>query len=106
MNFYSKYIIYVMNKSQIIILYHINQFTNLYNLISSLYKYILDRNIYIYIYIVLYIINSSFHVHEFVHEHIIIFELDLSNNQSKVGLELSLFTKKTNINKFFPQVKL
>ena len=53
-----------------------NLLTNLYNLISSLYKYIyLDK--YTYKNTILYIIKSSPNIHEFVHEHIIIFELRL-----------------------------
>ena len=46
-----------------------NKFANSCNLILSLYKYI-----------VLYIINLSSHVHEFVHEYIIMFEFDSFNN--------------------------
>ena len=58
---------------------------------KSIFKYISEDK-YTYKYIVLYIINlsphsfysqqknSSPHVHKFVHEHIIMFELDLFNN--------------------------
>ena len=45
--FYYKWIVYIMNKRQIIILYHMNQFTNLYDQILSLYKYIF-RQIFIF----------------------------------------------------------
>ena len=81
-----------MNKPQIIILYYMNRFTNLYNPISNLYLNIFLEDKYTYKYIVLYIINlsphgfysqqknSSPHVHKFVYEHIIMFELDLFNN--------------------------
>ena len=47
--------IFTMNrltsKLSIIILYYVKLFTTLHNLISSLYKYIYDKYIYIYIYI-------------------------------------------------------
>ena len=86
--FYYKWIVYIMNKLQIIILYHMNQFTNLYDQILSLnifldkYSFFLDKYTY------KYIINSSL----LVHEHIIMFEFNF-------------FTKFTNIDKFFLKLK-
>ena len=83
-----------MNKPQIIILYYMNRFTNLYNLISNIYLNIFLEDKYTYKYIVLYIINlsphdfysqqknSSPHVHKFIHERIIMFKLVLFNNCS------------------------
>ena len=65
MNFNYEYIVYIISKLQIIIQYHMNLLTNLYNPVSSLY-------IYIY-YIILYIIKLSPHVYEIVHKHIIMF---------------------------------
>ena len=44
--YYYKWIVYIVNKLQIIILCHMNYFANLYNLISSLYKYIF-KHVYI-----------------------------------------------------------
>ena len=55
-----------------------NLLTNLYYQISNLYKYI-SRQAYIQN-IILYIVKSSLHIHEFVHEQIIMFGFDLFNN--------------------------
>ena len=57
-----------------------NLLTNFYNLISTLYKYFLDK--YTYKNMILYIVKSSPSVHEFVYEHIILFELSLFNNRA------------------------
>ena len=45
-------------------------------------------------------IRFSSHVHEFIHEDIIMFEFSLFN-KPKFGLEFVLFTKQININKHF-----
>ena len=55
-----------------------NLLTNLYYQISNLYKYI-SRQAYIQN-IILYIVKSSLHIHELVHEQIIMFGFDLFNN--------------------------
>ena len=57
-----------------------NLLTNFYNLISTLYKYFLDK--YTYKNMILYIVKSSPCVHELVYEHIILFELSLFNNRA------------------------
>ena len=44
--YYYKWIDYIVNRLQIMILYHMNYFPNLYNLILSLYKYIF-KHVYI-----------------------------------------------------------
>ena len=50
-----------------------NLVTNLYNTLSQGYiNTFLDKYTYKNI---LYVVNSSIHVHKFVHKHIIIFEL-------------------------------
>ena len=51
-----------------------NLVTNLYNTFSQVYiNTFLDK--YTYKNIILYVVNSSMHVHKFVHKRIIIFEL-------------------------------
>ena len=72
MNLYYKWIVYVMNKLQIIALYYMNQ---CFKLICP--NFCIK---YTYKYIVLY--NLSSHVHENDHEHIIMLELVSFNNQA------------------------
>ena len=56
-----------------------NLFTNLQYLIFSLYKYILD----IYTYNIIYTLIES-HIHQLIHEHIIMFEFGLFIFKSKL----------------------
>ena len=66
-----------------------NLLTNLYNPISSLYTYILDK--YTNKNVKLYIIKWSPHIHE----HIIMFEIDSFNNHDKIkNLNLVCFLYK------------
>ena len=62
-------------------------------------------NEYTYKNIILYMIRFSSHVHEFIHEDIIMFEFSLFN-KPKFGLEFVLFTKQININKHFSKSNL
>ena len=56
MNFYYEEIVYIINKLQIIIWYHINLFTNLYNPQVNISNF-LDK--YIYRIIILYIVKQA-----------------------------------------------
>lgn len=86
--------IYIINKLKIIIWYHINLFTNLYNLISSLYKYIFIQVCVCVCCI--YIVKSSF----MFTNRLLCFRLAHLIVESKFRLEFGLFAKQI-INKFF-----
>ena len=59
-----------------------NLLTNLYNPISNLYTYILDK--YTNKNVKLYVVKSSPRIYVVVHEHIIMFEFDSFNNHDKI----------------------
>ena len=81
------------SKLSIIILYYVKLFATLHNLISSLYKYIYDKYIYIYIYKLSFSIKSNFILMSLITNKLLCLSLARLIIEPKLEIDLAFFTK-------------